>query len=221
MQSEDNKKQYCTFYIVRHGETEGNVNKVLQGHADFPLTEEGIRQAQVLAKKFNSIKFDHAFSSDLLRAKRTADIIALEHKLIVITRKLLRERTFGKLEGKSYDDYSNELKEAILRYEKLSEKEKFTFKFREDIESDEEIVSRFLTLLREVSLAYPTKTVLVVSHGGMMRSLLIHLGFGTYETLQPGAVKNLGYFKLESDGIDFFIQETEGIEKLGINLGIN
>ena len=190
----------------------GNVKRILQGHSDFPLTEEGIKQVSILAKKLANIRFDHAFSSDLLRAKRTAEIIVLEHKLIVNTKKLLRERTFGRLEGRPYDDYERKkLRDAVLKYESLQDKEKFSFKFREDIESDEEIVMRFLVFLREVSIAYIGKNVLVVSHGGIMRALLIHLGFGTYKTLQPGAIKNLGYFKLESDGVVFFIKETEGI----------
>ncbi|MBI4226385.1 histidine phosphatase family protein [Candidatus Roizmanbacteria bacterium] len=209
---QDNERQYCIFYIVRHGETEGNVKRILQGHSDFPLTEEGIKQAQKTAQILKQVKFDQAFSSDLLRARRTAEIIALEHKIIVKTSKLLRERSFGRLEGKSYEEYVNELVEIILQYEALSEKEKFSFKFREDIESDEEIIRRFITFLREVAVAYAGKTILIVSHGGMMRSLLIHLGFGTYKTLLPGAVKNLGYIKLESDGVDFFIKETEGID---------
>ncbi len=209
----DNKNQYCTFYIVRHGETEANVKRILQGHLDYPLTKDGIRQAKKAARKLSGVRFDEAFSSDLLRAKRTAEIITLEQNIAVKTSRLLRERSFGRLEGKSYQDYVNELKEIILQYEALSEKEKFSFKFREDIESDEEIVKRFITFLREIAVAYAGKTILIVSHGGMMRSLLIHLGFGTYETLTPGAVKNLGYIKLESDGVDFFIKETEGVEQ--------
>ena len=213
MQNE-NKKQNCTFYIVRNGETEGNVKKVFQGQTDYPLTNKGKKQAKESAVKFSGIRFDTVFSSDLMRAKKTAEIIAVEHRLIVITKKLLRERTFGRLEGKPHADYSRELKEAILKFETLSEKEKFSFKFREDIESDAEIFSRFITFLREVSLAYPGKTLLVVSHGGMMRTLLIRLGFGTYKTLYPGIVKNLAYIKLESDGVNFFIKETEGIEKV-------
>ncbi len=206
-----NQKQYCTIYIVRHGETIANVDKVLQGQSDYPLTAEGIAQTKKVAQKLKNIHFDEAFSSDLLRSKKTAEAIALEHKLIVKTNKLLRERSFGRLEGEKYEVYGRELKEMILQYETLSEREKFSFKFAPDIESDEEIVSRFITFLREVSLAYLGKTILIVSHGGMMRSLLIHLGYGTYENLAPGAVANLGYFVLESDGVDFFIKKTEGI----------
>ena len=75
--------------------TEWNEIGLIQGHSDSPLTAQGITQAKELAKKLKNVKFDLIFSSDLLRAKRTAEIIALEHKLFVQTSKLLRERDFG------------------------------------------------------------------------------------------------------------------------------
>src|SRR5258706_14102789 len=89
-----------TFYIVRHGETDWNAERRLQGHSDIPLNENGELQAKNLADELQDITFDLAFSSDLLRAKRTAEIIALEHKLEVQTTKLIREKNYGSLEGK-------------------------------------------------------------------------------------------------------------------------
>ena len=59
----------------------------------------------------------------------------------------------------------------------------------------------------------PGKTILVVSHGGVMRYLLIHLGFGTYTNLPTGSIGNTAYIKLETDGVDFFVKETKGITK--------
>lgn len=214
------KKQnhYCTFYIVRHGETKANQEGVLQGQSDSPLTEEGIFQAKKAAKKLKKVHFDEAFSSDLLRAKRTAEVISQEHKLIVKTAKLIRERAFGKFEGKKYEEFGDELREAFLKFESLVGRQKFRFKLSPEVESDEEIVVRFITFLREISLAYAGKTILVVSHGGMMRALLIHLGFGTYETLPPGAIQNLGYIKLESDGVDFFYQRDRGNNRSNKNI---
>ncbi len=202
------------FYIVRHGETIWNVKRKLQGHFDSSLTELGLSQAKSLGKKKKNIHFDAVFSSDLIRAKHTAEIITLERKMAVQTTKLLRERSFGSLEGKSYKIFEKELKSMVDKFEKLTDKEKKSFKFSKEMESDEELVGRFITFLREVALAYSGKTILVVSHGGMMRSLLIHLGFGSYKTVPPGAVSNSGYIKLVSDGIEFEIKETEGIMKI-------
>lgn len=88
-------KNYCTFYIVRHGETEWNVKGLVQGHTDIPLTKKGKRQARQLAKKLSRINFNAVFSSDLLRAKQTAQLIALEKKIAVKTTQALREETDG------------------------------------------------------------------------------------------------------------------------------
>lgn len=215
-------KNYCTFYIVRHGETEWNVKDLLQGQKDSNLTKKGIEQAKLLAKKFKNIKLDAIFSSDLIRAKKTAEIIALEHKIAVRTKEILRERNFGKLEGRREDEIKEELKDLFLKFEKAKHEEKLKFRYVPDMESDEELISRLITFLREIAVAYSGKTVLVVSHGGMMRTLLIHLGYGTYDELPPGSVENTGYAKILSDGIDFFIDETAGVTKRKgiINKGI-
>src|ERR1041385_1316907 len=89
----------ATFYLIRHGQTDWNKEHLLQGIVDNVLNEAGERQAKELAKTLHHVHFDLAFSSDLLRAKRTAEIILLEKKVHVETTKLLRERAFGKHEG--------------------------------------------------------------------------------------------------------------------------
>ncbi len=200
-------------YIVRHGETQLNLKKILQGHADSPLTRLGETQAHTLKKELKAIHFDAIFSSDMLRTKRTAEIIALERNLAIKTSRLLRERSFGQYEGKAYTIFANELKRELAKFKSLNHEKKFKFKYTKDMESDEEIVGRFITFLREITLAYSGKTLLVVSHGGMMRALLIHLGFGNYQSLTPGSVKNTAYFTLKTDGIEFKIIKTFAIEK--------
>ncbi len=206
--------RYCTIYIVRHGETEWNARQIIQGHLDSPLTSVGKKQAKELAGMLKGIEFDAAFSSDLLRAKRTAKIVALEHKLIVKTNKLLRERKYGSWEGKKLKKYLSEMKNMLASYNKLSNEEKFLFKPANDIESAEEVVSRVIIFLREIAIAYLGKTVLVVTHGMAMRSLLIHLGFASFDDLRAESIDHTAYVKILSDGIDFFVKETFGIHKL-------
>src|SRR5258706_4066259 len=94
-----NNAKLATLYIVRHGESEWNIKHLIQGQKDIVLSKNGKLQAQILAGELKKISFEFIFSSDLLRAKRTAEIVALEHKLAVQTAKVLRERSFGKLEG--------------------------------------------------------------------------------------------------------------------------
>ncbi len=208
-------KNYCTIYLIRHGETEANVKRILQGHRDYPLTREGEKQARDLARKLNHFHFDAIFASDLGRAKRTAELIILEKKITVQTTKLLRERSFGKDEGKPWERQDEALKKMLRLYNELSSEGKFKFKFRPESESDEELAIRMITVLREIAVAYSGKTVLVVSHGGIMRAFLIKLGFAEAELgYDRLIIKNTAYVRLESDGIDFFIKETKGINIL-------
>ena len=129
----------CTIYLVRHGETDWNVKKIIQGHKQSILNKNGKDQAKKLAKHFQNIHIDAIFSSDLLRAKQTAEIVALEKKLAVTTSHLLRERSYGQHEGKLRDHYYNEVKDLLETFKKLSKKEKWNFKITEDMESEENI----------------------------------------------------------------------------------
>jgi broad specificity phosphatase PhoE len=196
-------------YIVRHGETEANTGKIMQGQIDSPLTKNGIAQVKNLAAKIKHVRFKAAFSSDLLRAKRTAEMVLLDRKLAVVTSKALRERHYGRFEGRLKAEYENELKHLLEKRNKLSWKERLNFRLEEDIETDGEIIARFITFVREVAVAYKGKNVLIVTHGGIMRIFLIHLGFITPQ--QTVSVGNTGYVKIESDGVDFFMKKMEGI----------
>lgn len=198
-------QKYCLIYIVRHGQTDWNAKGIIQGETDMPLNSEGVKQAKQLSKNLQDIKFDAIFSSDLVRAKKTAEIIAMERELAVAITRLLRERRFGKFEGQPYQM----MHQFNQTWEKLSTKERTRLRADQGSETDEEVVSRFITFIREVAVVYLEKTVLIVAHGGLMRAILNHLSGKTYLT---GAVANSAYIKLESDGIDFFIKELQGIE---------
>lgn len=208
-----NKTKSCLFYIIRHGETQWNVKGIMQGHQDSPLTKKGLHQAKLSAKLLKNIKFDAIYSSDLLRAKKTAEIIALEKKMIVKTNKLLREGFLGRFQGKKPAELRKELKTQFKKRNNLSKEKRFKFKMAPDIESDQEMISRFIIFLRELAIINPNKKILIVSHGGIMRAFLIHLGWAEYEELPPGSVKNTAQIIIESDGIDFFIKEVKEVIK--------
>ncbi|KAJ7461586.1 phosphoglycerate mutase-like protein [Mycena latifolia] len=88
-------------YVVRHGETRENRESILQGQLDTELNEAGLEQARRVASALRSVHFDAAYSSDLVRALKTAQII-LEHRSDIEIRaeEELRERFFGDLQGK-------------------------------------------------------------------------------------------------------------------------
>ena len=202
-----------TIYIVRHGETEWNIKHLMQGHLDSPLTQAGEQQAKDIALRLKHIHFDEVFSSDLFRAKRTAETIILERKIAIKTTQALRERNYGVFEGKVYDEYNQALQKLLVQYKTRSEQDKVFYKSH-GVETTDQSIARLITFLRELAVSYSGKTILVVSHGGVMRYLLIHLGFGTYKTLPSGSIANTAYIKLASDGVDFFVKETKGITKI-------
>jgi broad specificity phosphatase PhoE len=208
------KTQYCRFYLTRHGETVWNAQKRMQGHQDSPLTDNGISQAKKVAEMLKDIKFSHVFSSDLMRARRTAELIIADHNLVVKTNQLLREARLGPYEGKKLSLFLEELRDSIDQREALVDDEKMSFQIHPEIESYGDSATRMITFLREVSLAYQSHNILVVSHAGIIRSTLIKMGFASDSQLPHGAIKNTGYAVIESDGIDFFIKETVGIDKV-------
>lgn len=205
------KKTLTTIYIVRHGESTQNagIHKGEKDH-EIPLTLKGEDQAKELAKKFRGIHFDVAFSSDYLRAKKTAKLITLENKLSVKTTALIRERTFGNDYFNNREKIRAEMKEI---FKKLTDEEKLNYKYTKDMESAKEGAKRLLSLLQEIKAAYMGKTILVVCHGNIMRSLLNILGWCKFDEIPENAIENTGYIKLETKGMNFIITETKGVNK--------
>jgi broad specificity phosphatase PhoE len=207
-------KKYTTFYLVRHGETEWNKKGIMQGQKDSPLTEQGIVQAQRFAEEtIATLKFHAIFSSDLSRAQKTAEIFALKKKLILNTTHLLRERNYGVFQGKSYVAIKQEYRERYEIMEKLSKAEHFKYKLHPTVESDEEMILRFNSFVQETLKTHAGKRLLLVSHGGFIRTLLIHLNFAGYDELPTGALENTGYVIVESNGHEHRIKKVVGLKK--------
>lgn len=202
-------KNYCTFYIVRHGETEWNVQHRIQGQEDSPLTPLGIKQAKKTKALLSKIQFDLAFSSDSLRAKRTAEIIAKEHNLAIQATKKIRERGFGKYEGMKLKKLKAMFADLFEAWDKQG---KNAFDRIDSIETTDKIIARLFTFLRQIAIGHPGKNILVATHGGTMRILLLRLGFIESKQSKHLFIHNASYIKLSSDGVDFFIKDTYGIE---------
>jgi len=90
-------------YIVRHGETDYNRNRMMQGYHEIPLNERGIRQATLLAHRLKDEQLDRIVCSDLRRAVMTGCIVASHTGVPMDYDPALRERDPGLLTGQSYD----------------------------------------------------------------------------------------------------------------------
>jgi broad specificity phosphatase PhoE len=133
-------------YLVRHGETVDNVNKIMQGQTQGQLTPEGEHQARLLAQQLADTHFDFFVSSDLKRAIDTCRIIAEERGMPVQTTPLLRERDWGGFTGK----YIPDLKDAV---------------WPADIETLDAMKQRASAFLDYIKTEYCGKKVLAVGHG--------------------------------------------------------
>jgi broad specificity phosphatase PhoE len=137
-----------TLLLVRHGETDWNADGRLQGHTDRPLTDFGRRQARQLAEELDSEGLDAIYSSDLARARETADIVGERLELPVVVDPDLREKDWGNWEGLT----------AV-------ERDRVEF-VGESTEAHQE---RILRALKRIAERHPDGHVLVVTHGGSMR----------------------------------------------------
>lgn len=201
-----------TIYIVRHGESVGNAEDIVGSDPD--LTIKGEKQVRNLRNKLTRIHFDSVFSADLIRSRKTAEIITQGDKLPIITSKALRERNYGKYEGVSSIKYRNDLKGIFEKLNNIPYEQQKNFKRYEGFETDNEMIFRFINYLRKIVKTNPGNTVLVVSSGSLMRILLINLGFAKPEKLPFDAVDNIGYIKLECSKNNLFVVETQGIKCL-------
>ena len=151
-------------YIVRHGETEANKKGYLQGCTDIPLNENGRIIAELTGRGLKGIRFDHCFSSPLIRAKETAEILLREsgNSISVSFDDRIKEMNFGSFEGLSVRDEKviRFLKELIVDY-------KFP-----DGESFQEVIKRTQEFLKELIAKDDDKTYLVSTHGCALRAML-------------------------------------------------
>lgn len=145
-------------YFVRHGETDYNIEQIIQGQLDIPLNQTGIKQAEELAESMKDVHIDVIYCSPLRRTKVTADIINKYHNVKVIYDDRLKEFYGGKFQGFRFKDLSPEQKYAIQ-----FEPHKY------DAESTEDFYNRAVEFYKEVE--HSDKTVLIVSHGGVWRHI--------------------------------------------------
>lgn len=152
-----------TILLARHGETDWNLQRRVQGHSDTPLNETGRAQARALAKTLADATFDAIYSSDLARAEETARIVAESKGLEVTAVPDLRERNFGTWEGLTDKEILERFPDAKLGS-------------WGDAETKDEMTRRVLGALEQIATAHPDGRVLVVTHGGPVRALLVDCG---------------------------------------------
>jgi len=165
-------------YVVRHGETDWNAQGRIQGHTDIPLNDRGRAQARAAAKHLSQCGLDAVFSSDLQRAVETSDIIrsACPTLPTVSRHPELRERDFGPISGRLIAEASK-LRDSSVK----SEADPTEWSGVPGVESDGKMADRVWSFVRPAVEAHAGKTVLLVTHGGVLRVMMyrvLEIDFG-------------------------------------------
>jgi broad specificity phosphatase PhoE len=151
-----------TLLLVRHGETDWNRDGRWQGGSDTSLNDLGREQAQALAEQLDG-SIDVVYSSDLARARETAEIVAAELGLEVRVDPRLRERSFGSWEGLTTSEIEDRFADSHRRWREG------VCAGADDAETFEDFSARVNDFLADVLRLHPGENVLVISHGGSIR----------------------------------------------------
>lgn len=153
-----------TLLLARHGESDWNRSKRWQGFADRPLTDRGRQQAEELADRLDDTELDAIYSSDLQRARDTAEAVARRKGLEVKTTPALREVDVGSWSGLTRAEAEAGYPEAYARWLQGAEG-------WEDGETYEQLSNRVLEAIRRIAADHDRGRVLVVAHGGTIRAV--------------------------------------------------
>ena len=209
--------------IVRHGQTQGNVNHKMDGVTDTPLNDTGRRQSEYAAEWLKNEKFDFVFTSNLKRASETTSIIVAKNlsmtnqKRKFVELEMLRERNMVIYEGVSYTEYNEAVeKDGCARHEHIPK----------EGESIDDVRNRCIEFMKKISrISFPSikdvPRILVVAHGFVLAQLI---GLIYEETKCPGMdvddVQNM--YTKKNDGLRLLSSmPNTGITKVEIEVEDN
>lgn len=191
------------FVLVRHGETDWNTAGRLQGSKDIPLNAAGLSQARAVASVLSSGRWDVVISSPLARAFDTAMQIAThleiaESEIIIDSR--LRERNYGAAEGTNLAERESRWPDGNWP----------------DVETHETLDLRSGPVMHELAETYAGKRVVIVTHGGWIRSVLRVLSDHDPEIVEL-PIPNASYSRLSHDGQKWQLGELGVAEHVPIS----
>lgn len=170
-----------TVLLARHGESDWNVARRWQGHADRPLTEAGRAQADVLAERLDEVDLDAVYASDLRRARETAEVVARRKGLTVEIVPELREVDVGSWSGLTRAEAEERFPDGFRRWLEGGPG-------WENGETYEEMAERTGRAVRAIAAEHPRGRVLLVTHGGPIRavhSFALGLDLHAYRRIRP------------------------------------
>lgn len=199
-------------YLVRHGETDWNKQRRFQGQKDIPLNDFGEIQAGALAQRLknSNYRIDKIYSSDLMRAKTTADFIALKYGEEVNIHQGLRERGFGVLEGVRISEIKQKYPDVDLsNIDSIPELQ---------VEPFETFKNRLYSAIHEIVNMNINNEILIVSHGAAINSFLFEISNGSLGSgktkITNTSVTTVIYKHTENDWVIEEVNDTTHMEAI-------
>ena len=180
-------------YIVRHGQTEWNLEKRMQGRKDSPLTELGTRQAEKLGHSLVDTKWDAIYSSSSQRADATANIIRGKQETPITLRHELQEMAFGDWEGKLHKDIAEQ---EPQKYEDfwMSPDLYVTGSGEDFFETEKRVVKE----IKEIIEQHEVGNVLIVAHTVVIKLLMTYFEKRPLEALwNPPTIRPTALCRVE------------------------
>lgn len=160
--------------LIRHGETDYNKARRMQGWFDIPLNDIGRRQAEATSVKLTGTHVDVLYSSDLRRAHETAQRIARIVKKEIISSTALRERDMGIFAGWQWEAEHDPTKDALWKeFETARDHEDLDWNKHQG-ESMRQMTKRISTFMQHLHTVHQGQTVVIVTHGGTINRILEH-----------------------------------------------
>lgn len=161
-------------YMIRHGETDLNKQKRLQGQTDIPLNEYGRHLAKITGQALTEVCFDYVFSSPLCRALETAQMIVGNSQCDFMIDKRIQEISFGEYEGLCYGAENFNIPDPdFLNFFRAPD----LYVTPPKGENFKDVITRTGEFLRELTgnLVYEDKTILISTHGCALKALLANI----------------------------------------------
>jgi alpha-ribazole phosphatase len=154
-------------YLVRHGAVVGAETRRFIGHLDVPLSPHGEAQVAAVSRRLAAVPLAAVYSSDLLRTRRSADLVAAPHGLRPVTLAGLREFAMGQWEGLTAEEIRALAPDAFAAW--MADVGRFQFPGGENLE---QVAARSWAAFEDIVAAHEGQRVAIVAHGGSLRAIL-------------------------------------------------
>ena len=195
--------------IVRHGETAWNAEHRVQGQLDVPLNAIGHAQAEAAARALAKEKFDVIYSSDLSRARQTAQPTASQLSMQVLLEKDLRERHYGIFERLTYAEVKTRFPEDYARFE--AREPDYAFRTGESLR---DFSARSIAVIAKIANGHEGKNILVFTHGGILDKLYRFITGLPITAQREFGIPNAGLNRVELTGAGWQIRSWADVAHL-------